>query len=79
MTATLDAAGYWKLRAICAEAQRCEVLALQARADLARAHKQQEATLVALGLDPKMPTFSLDDDTLTITVPDAVGGTETPY
>ena len=28
------------------------------------------AALVALGLDPAAPSFSLDDDTLTITVPD---------
>jgi hypothetical protein len=70
MTRTLDAADYWKLRAICGEAQRCELLALQARAELAAAHKKQTAVLTALGLDPATPSFTLDDDALTITVPD---------
>jgi hypothetical protein len=70
VTRTLDAADYWKLRAICSEAQRCELVALQARRDLATAHKKQTAALVALGLDSAAPSFSLDDDTLTITVPD---------
>jgi hypothetical protein len=70
MTHTLDAAVYWKLRAICSEAQRCELLALQARAELATAHKKQTAALVELGLDASAPSFSLDDETLTLTVPD---------
>jgi hypothetical protein len=70
MTRTLDPVDYWKLRAICSEASLCEVRALQARADLATAQKKQDAQLAALGLDPHAPTFTLDDDTLTITVPD---------
>jgi hypothetical protein len=71
MTRTLEAADYWRLRAICSEAQRCELLALQARAELATATKKQTAALVELGLDASAPSFSLDDDTLTITVPEA--------
>jgi hypothetical protein len=70
MTRTLDAADYWKLRAVCSEAQRCELLALQARTAMADAYKKQTAVLAALGLDPQPPTFSLDDDTLTITIPE---------
>jgi hypothetical protein len=70
VTRTLEAADYWKLRARCSEAQRCEALALQARDALAAAYKQQAVALEALGLDPKAPTFTLDDDALTITVPD---------
>jgi hypothetical protein len=70
MTKTLEPAAYWKLRARCSEAQRCEVLAVQARAALATAHQQQTAALTELGLDPTAPTFTLDDDTLTITVPE---------
>jgi hypothetical protein len=70
MTRTLEPAAYWKLRARCSEAQRCEVLAVQARTALATAHQQQTAALTELGLDPTLPTFSLDDDALTITVPD---------
>jgi hypothetical protein len=70
MTRTLEPAAYWKLRARCSEAQRCELLALQARTALATAHQQQTAALTELGLDPTLPSFSLDDDTLTITVPE---------
>jgi hypothetical protein len=70
MTQTLEAVAYWKLRAICSEASLCEARALQARDALATAHAKQNAQLAALGLDPKAPTFTLDDDTLTITVPD---------
>jgi hypothetical protein len=70
VTKTLDALDYWKLRAICSEASLCEVRAFQARADLATAHKKQNAQLVALGFDPAAPTFTLDDDTLAITFPD---------
>jgi hypothetical protein len=70
MTRTLEPVDYWKLRAICSEAVLCETRALQARADLATAHKKQNAQLAALGFDPTMPTFTLDDDTLTITFPE---------
>jgi hypothetical protein len=71
MTRTLDAAVYWKLRAICSEAQRCDVLARQARADLAAAYKKQAEALTDLGLEAQLPTFTLDDEALTITVPEA--------
>ena len=70
MTKALPACDYWKLRAICSEASLCEVRAIQARADLAAAHKKQNQALAALGLDPTMPSFSLEDDDLTITCPD---------
>ena len=70
MTKTLEPVDYWKLRAICSEASLCEVRALHARDALATAHAKQNTQLAALGLDPKAPTFTLDDDTLTITVPD---------
>jgi hypothetical protein len=71
MTRTLEAADYWKLRALCSDTQRCEVLARQARDTLATAHGKQAAALTALGLDPAAPTFTLDDDTLAITVPES--------
>ena len=70
MTKTLEAVDYWKLRAICSEAVLCETRALQARADLVTAYKKQNAQLAALGLDANAPTFTLDDDTLTITFPE---------
>jgi hypothetical protein len=71
MTRTLEAAAYWRLRAICSEAQRCELIARQARVELAAAVQKQTAVLIDLGLDAAAPTFTLDDDTLTITVPEA--------
>jgi hypothetical protein len=70
MTRTLDADAYWKLRALCSDAQRCELVAVHARADLVTARTKQTAALVAVGLDAQTPTFTLDDDTLTITVPE---------
>jgi len=79
MIKTLDAAAYWKLRALCSEAQRAELVAVHARADLATAHQKQTAALRELALDPAAPTFRLDDDTLTITMPDtAPAAPETP-
>jgi hypothetical protein len=71
MTRTLAAVAYWRLRAICSEAQRCELIARQARVELAAAVQKQTAVLIDLGLDAAAPTFTLDDDTLTITVPEA--------
>ena len=70
MTRTLEAAVYWQLRALCAEGQRCELVVRLARADLVAAQQKQTAQLVALGLDPTMPSFALDDETLTVTVSD---------
>ena len=70
MTRTLEAADYWKLRALCSEAIRCDLIARQALADRATAQQKQDAALTALGLEARTPTFTLDDDTLTITVPD---------
>jgi hypothetical protein len=70
MTRTLEAAPYWQLRAYCSEAQRWALALEHARAELARALQHQTGALRAHGFgDP--PTFTLDDDTLTITVPDA--------
>ena len=70
MTKTIEPAAYWKLRAICSDAQRAELVAVHARADLATARQKQAGALRELGIDPAAPTFSLDDDTLTVTVPD---------
>jgi len=61
MTKTLDPAAYWKLRALCTDTLRCDDIARQAKA-------KQIAALRALDLDAD--TFSLDDDALTITIPD---------
>jgi hypothetical protein len=71
VTKTLDAAPYWKLRAICSDTQRCSVAALAARDAFMAAQQKQAALLTEYGLDAKAETFTLDDDTLTITFPDA--------
>ena len=70
MTRTLEPAEYWRLRAICSEAQRCRLLALQARAELATAHKKQTAALDELGRDASAPSVSHQHETLTRTLPD---------
>ena len=41
MTRTLEPIEYWKLRALCSDTQRCEVLARQARETLTTAHGKQ--------------------------------------
>ena len=71
MTKTLPACDYWKVRAICSEAQRCELIVITARDALTAAHKKQTAVLADLGLDATAPSFVLDDDTLSITFPEA--------
>jgi hypothetical protein len=68
---TLDAAAYWKLRATLSEAQRCLVVAEAARAALQAATRTQTALLAEMGIDPSAPSWTLDDDSLTITTPDA--------
>lgn len=67
MTRTLDAAAFWKLRAICAETSRCAVVLVAARDALQAAQSRQAAYLRELGIDPTTATFELDDDALTVT------------
>ncbi len=66
----LGAAAYWKLRAICTDAQRAAEAVQHARDAFAVAQQKQRAALVDLGLDPNALSFALDDDTLTVTFPD---------
>jgi hypothetical protein len=66
----LAASAYWKLRAICTDAQRAAEAAHYARDTLVAAQQKQRAALTALGLDPTAQSFVLDDDTLTVTFPD---------
>lgn len=69
MTITLDAADYWRLRALAADVDR---LRLEARATLQLAQAKQTAALEACGAryqfspDPAA-RLELDDDTLTLT------------
>lgn len=71
MTRTLEAVEYWKLRAVCSEAQHAAAVAVHARENLLAAQRKQSAALLALGLDPDLPSFQLDDDRLAITIPDS--------
>lgn len=64
MTHTLDRAIFWKLRSLCADTRA-------AREALAAAQQRQNAALADLGIDPKTPQFALDDEALTLTIPDA--------
>jgi hypothetical protein len=67
---TLDAAAYWKLRAICTDAQRAADAAQHARDAFAAAQQKQRAALIDLGLDPNAQSFTLDDEALAVTFPD---------
>jgi len=73
VTRTFDPVIYWKLRALCSETQRCAVIASQAQEALIAANTKQTALLTELGLDPQTPRFLLNDDTFTLTIPDANG------
>jgi hypothetical protein len=68
---TLEPAAYWKLRAICTDAQRAAEAAQHARDAMVTAQQKQRAALTDLGLDPAAQSFVLDDDTLTVTFPEA--------
>lgn len=63
MKRTLEPADYWKLRAICTDTQRAQDLMLAAQ-------QRQKLFVTSLGLDPTVPNFALDDETLTVTFPD---------
>lgn len=70
MKRTLDPAVYWHLRYVFSDTQRCTVTATAARDALRAAEQLQSTLLQELGIDPKAPTWLLDDDTCTITTPD---------
>jgi len=68
MTYTLEPTQYWKLRALVSENQR-----FAAAATLAQ---QKQDALVAIlgaqyGFNPKVPSFSMDDEACTLTLPEA--------
>jgi hypothetical protein len=71
VTKTLDAAAYWKLRALCSDTQRFAVAVQAARDAFAAAQQKQAALLVEYGLDATAATFTLDDDALAVTFPEA--------
>jgi hypothetical protein len=74
MIYTLDAAAFWKLSALCTRTQHTAALAAVARDALALAQRAQAAELArvaaAHGFDPAVEQFALDDEALTLTIPD---------
>jgi hypothetical protein len=73
MTHTFEPVVYWKLRALCTETQRCAMLAQHAQESLLAANGKQVALLTELGLDPKTPNFTLNDEMFTLTIPEPNG------
>jgi hypothetical protein len=73
MKLTLDPLVFWRLRAVCADTQRLQVLAQQTLEALKQAQAKQDdlVTQCALhhGFDPKT-TFVLEDATESVTLPD---------
>lgn len=67
---------YWKLRALCGDTQRLQVLMQAASEQLRHAQAKQEAYLADLALErgflEKPGTFHLDDETLTLNIPETV-------
>lgn len=70
MNRVLDPIVYWKLRAICADAQKSYVLVIQSQEALITNQKKQKAMLAELGFDPDAQNFQLNDDKLEITFPE---------
>jgi hypothetical protein len=72
---TLDAEEYWKLRAICGDTQRLQVMLQAVNEQLKVAQSKQDACLADLalahGLLETLPTFQLDDATLSLVMPEA--------
>ncbi len=71
MKHTLDPAPYWRLRAICTDAQRAAETAQHAHEVFVLAQHKQRAALTDLGFDPTAQAFTLDDDTLSVTFAEA--------
>lgn len=70
MKKVLDPIVYWKLRAICSDAQRNYAVAVQAQDALTVAQKKQKDMLVELGFNPDAQNFRLNDDKLEVEFPD---------
>lgn len=73
MTHSLDPVVFWRLRAVCADTQRLQVLAQATMEALKTAQRKQDDAVTQLalhqGFDPKSQ-FVLDDETETITLPE---------
>lgn len=71
MNQLLDPVVYWKFRALCADAQKCQIALMQMQESFVTAQKKQKAMLAELGLNPEIQTFQLNDDTLEIIFPES--------
>jgi hypothetical protein len=73
---TLDADQYWKLRALCSDTQRLQVMQQAVTEQIATAKRKQDACLADLALEHGLPehlvAFSLEDDTLTVVIPEGL-------
>ena len=71
---TLEPVLYWKLRAVVSENQRLGAAYLQAQQASIAAQKKQDELVAFVaeryGFDPKVPSFNLNDDACTLTLPD---------
>jgi hypothetical protein len=76
MKITLDSAAYWKLRAVCGDTQRLQVMQQAIAEQIGTAQKKQAALVADLALEhgfpENPPTFQMDDETLTINIPEPV-------
>jgi hypothetical protein len=73
---TLGAEAYWKLRALCCDTQRLQVMQQAVTEQIATAKRKQDACLADLALEHGLPehllAFSLEDDTLTLVIPEGL-------
>jgi hypothetical protein len=74
MTHHLEPVVFWQLRAVCTDTQRLMVQAQAVSDALMTARKKQDKLVNELAadlhFDPKVQAFTLDDETLTLTIPD---------
>jgi hypothetical protein len=74
MIYTLDAAAFWKLSALCTRTAAAAERATAARDAALVAQRAQNAELArvaaAHGFDPAVEQFALDDEALTLTIPE---------
>jgi hypothetical protein len=74
MTHNLEPVVFWQLRALCTDTQRLAVQAQSIGEALQTARKKQDKLVTELAqelkFDPKVQMFTLDDETLTLNIPE---------
>jgi hypothetical protein len=82
MTHTLDAATFWKLTALAERTAHRATVAAAARETLLKAQREQNIFVadlaVTLGFDPSVEGFALDDEALTLTIPEGRSAHDVP-